>query len=290
LNPESQPPEAQSGSLAPKGLLSDGETTPHPRLRLHRAFPSMYLPDKRDVIVYVPPGYDQHPERTYPVLYLQDGQNLFDGRTSFIPGRTWMMREQADAAIEAGEVEPLVIVGIYNAGDRRLAEYTHERDWQMGGGEADEYGLLLTGELMPWIAGQYRVRLERESNGLGGSSLGGLVSLYLGLRYATWFGKLAVLSPSVWWNHKSILGHLNERAPQIWERPRLWLDVGDREGRRALQDAEHLNRRLKANGWRSGETLHFERVHDGSHDETSWARRVRPMLKFLFPARTDRST
>jgi len=256
----------------------------HPRLRLHRAFSSQILPDKRDVIVYLPPGYDQHPHRSYPVLYLQDGQNLFDPRTSFVPGRTWEVREHADAAIEAGEVEPLIIVGIYNTGDRRLAEYTHERDWRMGGGEANEYGLLLTRELLPWIADMYRVRSDRESTGLGGSSLGGLVSLYLGLRYATWFGKLAVLSPSVWWNHKSILGYLNERAPEIWDRPRVWLDVGDHEGRRTLHDVEHLNRRFKANHWRPGETLHFEKIHGGTHDEASWARRVRPMLKFLFPA------
>ncbi len=93
------------------------------------------------------------------------------------------MREHADAAIEAGEVEPLVIVGIYNTGDRRLAEYTHEYNWQMGGGEAEAYGQLVTQELMPWIARQYRVRRDRESTGMGGSSLGGLVTLYLGLRY-----------------------------------------------------------------------------------------------------------
>jgi enterochelin esterase-like enzyme len=284
LNPELQPSEPNSFALPPKALLAATDATPHPRLRLHRGFPSHYLPDKRDLIVYVPPGYDLHPERSYPVLYLHDGQNLFDGRTSYIPGRTWQVRESADAAIEAGEVEPLVIVGIYNTGDRRLAEYTHERDWQMGGGEAKEYGLMLTGELLPWIAGQYRVRTDRASTGLGGSSLGGLVSLFLGLRYATWFGKLAVLSPSVWWNGKSILGYVNERAPDIWDRPRLWLDVGDREGRRTLHDAELLYRRLKANGWVPGKTLHFEKVAGGTHDEASWARRVRPMLRFLFPA------
>jgi enterochelin esterase-like enzyme len=271
---------------ASKGLLAsppaEQAATPHPRLRLHRAFASHYLPDERDLIVYVPPGYDKHPERTYPVLYLQDGQNLFDPRTSFIPGRTWEVREHADEAIRAGEVEPLIIVGIYNT-ERRLAEYTHERDWQRGGGEAAQYGLTLTREILPFIASKYRVKKDRENTGLGGSSLGGLVSLYLGLRYATWFGKLAVLSPSVWWNHKSILGYLNERAPEIWDRPKLWLDVGEKEGRRAVQDAETLNRRLKANHWRPGETLHFEKAHGGTHDEASWALRVRPMLKFLFP-------
>ncbi len=285
MNLDPQPNTTDSSAHAPQGLPATDEATPHPRLRLHRAFSSEFLPDARDLIVYVPPGFDEQLERSYPVFYLQDGQNLFDGRTSFIKGRTWALREQADAAIEAGEVDPLIIVGIYNAGDRRLAEYTHEVDWQMGGGEATQYGLMLTTELMPWIAEKYRARTDREQTGLGGSSLGGLVTLYLGLRYAALFGKLAVLSPSVWWNHKSILGYLNERAPEIWERPRMWLDVGDKEGRRTMHDVEHLNRRLKANGWRPGETLHFEPVPGGTHDETSWARRVRPMLRFLFPAR-----
>ena len=276
--------ESQSNGDSSDGLLAEIEAaTPHLRLRLHKAFKSKNLPDERDVIVYVPPGYDDEPERSYPVLYLHDGQNLFDGRTSFVKGRTWMVREHADEAIKAGEIEPLVIVGIYNTGDRRLAEYTHEYNWQMGGGEADKYGDLLTRELMPWIASQYRVRQDRKYTGLGGSSLGGLVSLYLGLRHPDAFGRLALLSPSVWWNHKSILGYLNEHAPQLWERPQVWLDVGDREGQRTLRDVEQLARRLKANGWRPGETLHFEKVLGGTHDEASWAGRVRPMLKFLFP-------
>jgi predicted alpha/beta superfamily hydrolase len=269
---------------AEEAVLTQADDAPlHPRLRLHKAFKSNHLPDDRDVIVYVPPGYEDEPERTYPVLYLHDGQNLFDGRTSFVKDRTWQVREHADAAIEAGEAEPLVVVGIYNTGERRLAEYTHEYNWQMGGGQADAYGKLVTRELMPWIASQYRVRQHRENTGLGGSSLGGLVSLYLGLRYPTVFGKLAVMSPSVWWNHKSILGYLNEHAPQMWERPKMWLDVGDREGQKAVRDAEHLARRLKANGWKPGESLHFEKVEGGTHDEASWAGRVRAMLKFLFP-------
>jgi len=257
--------------------------TPHDRLRVHRAFRSQILPDARDLIVYLPPQYEAEPQRQFPVLYLNDGQNLFDPETSFIKGRTWQVREQADAGIEAGEIEPLIIVGIYNTGDRRLAEYTHERDWQMGGGEADSYGQLLTRELMPWIAGQYRVKPEREHAGLGGSSLGGLVSLYLGLKYAEVFGRLAVLSPSVWWNHKSILGVLNETAPQLQHLPRIWLDVGDHEGRMTLRDTELLEKRLLANGWRDEDTVHFEKVRGGTHDEGSWATRVGPMLRFLFP-------
>ena len=240
-------------------------------------------PARRDLVVYLPPGYDEQTERTYPVLYMHDGQNLFDPATSFA-GRTWQVREHADAAIEAGEVEPLVIVGIYNTGDKRLAEYTHERDWQRGGGDAAKYGRLITEELMPWVAKRYRIETDRASTGLAGSSLGGLVTLYLGLRHAQHFGKLAVMSPSVWWNHKSILGYLNERAPQIADRPKLWLDVGDKEGQRTLRDVETLARRLTVHGWVPGRSLHFDRFPDGSHDEPSWARRVKPMLRFLFPA------
>jgi enterochelin esterase-like enzyme len=277
-------PEIESELNAPGALPPDDEPL-HPRLRLHKDFPSEYLAETRDLIVYVPPGYDDDPDRSYPILYMQDGQNLFDPRTSFIKGRTWQMREQTDAGIEAGEIEPLIIVGIYNTGDRRLAEYTHEPDRKMGGGEAGDYGLMLTRELMPWISAEYRVHRDRRATGLGGSSLGGLVTLYLGLRYAQYFGKLAVLSPSVWWSNRSIIGYLNEHAPQVWERPRMWLDVGDREGRRTVSDAEMLNRRLIANGWRAEETLHFERIPGGTHDEASWARRVRPALRFLFPAR-----
>lgn len=89
--PESQP-QADSWNVTPASLPDNDADTLHPRLRLHRAFSGIHLPDSRDVIVYLPPGYDDEPERDYPVLYMQDGQNLFDGRTSFIRDRTWQMR------------------------------------------------------------------------------------------------------------------------------------------------------------------------------------------------------
>lgn len=274
--------QAQLVSALPDSALPD--ELPHPRVRIHPQFHSRFLPDDRDVTVYLPPGYDEEPDRQYPVLYLQDGQNLFDPRTSFIPGRTWQVAETADAVIEAGEVEPLIIVGIANTGEHRLAEYTPTRDWKMGGGDANKYGDLLTQDLLPFIASNYRVRPGRDSAaGLGGSSLGGLVTLYLGLQYAEIFGKLAVMSPSVWWNHRSIIGYVNETAPRMQQHPRIWLDVGDAEGRRTLADTELLRHRLEVSGWKPESDLHYECVPGGTHDEAAWAQRVGPMLRFLFP-------
>jgi enterochelin esterase-like enzyme len=261
---------------------------PHPRVRKHEGWTSRFLPVARDVTVYLPPGYDQDDGNAYPLLVLQDGQNLFDPETAFIRGRTWRVAEHADAAIEAGEVEPLVIAGVANAGERRLAEYTPTRDWKLGGGEARSYGEMLIRELLPFLRERYRLRPAPAQTGVGGSSLGALVSLWLGLQHPEVFGKLAVLSPSVWWNHRSIVRMVDEVAPGLPQRPRIWLDVGDQEGRRTLADAERLHARLEAQGWRSEVDVHFETVRGGTHDEASWAERVRPMLRFLFPAGGER--
>ena len=281
--------ERQKGSRLGTQIQTQAQNAPasrayeHPRLRKHERFPSRVLRAERDLTVYLPPGYGEEARREYPLLILQDGQNLFDPETSFIRGRTWRVAETADEAIETGEVEPLVIAGVANGGERRLAEYTPSRDWKMGGGEARRYGEMLMRELLPFLRSQYRLCSGREHIGIGGSSLGALLSLWMGLEHPETFGNLAVLSPSVWWNHKYIVSYVNERGPELRERPRIWLDVGDAEGRRTLGDVELLEARLKANGWREAMDLHFERVPGGKHDEDAWAKRVQPMLKFLFP-------
>ena len=160
-----------------------------------------------------------------------------------------------------------------------MSEYTPTVDWKMGGGEADKYGRLLVEELLPFVATQYRVKSGAANTGLGGSSLGGLAALYLGLKYPAVFGKLAVLSPSVWWNHRAILALVEEASQHLASRPRIWLDVGEGEGQRAVADTDLLASRLRA-----GSHLKYLRVPGGTHDEGSWAGRVRPMLRFLFPA------
>ena len=251
------------------------------KLELYRNFHSQYLPDDRNIIVYLPPDYEEQ-NRRYPVMYMQDGQNLFDPETSFVQGRTWQFGEHADQLIQAEEIEPLIVVGVYNT-PRRLEEYTHARDKRMGGGEANQYGQMLVKELKPWIDNEYRTLSDEANTALGGSSLGGLVSLYLGLEHTETFGKLAVMSPSIWWNHKSILGYVNEYDGPPW--PKIWLDVGDGEGRRVHADVDLLYQRLKTNGWKPEVNIHYQLAIGGTHDEAAWAARVGDMLRFLFPAR-----
>ncbi len=259
------------------------DQAPPPRLHKHQDFVSRLLDHHHDLVVYVPPMYETEGERRFPVLYMQDGQNLFDPETSFIKGNHWRMGETADPLAEAGAIEPLIIVGIYNAGEKRMDEYTPVEDKRLGGGHADTYGRMLVEELKPFIDAHYRTLPGPEHCGVGGSSLGGLVSLHLALRYPTVFSRLAVVSPSVWWRNRMILKTVTALA----EKPplRIWLDMGTKESTKALQDARALRDALIRKGWRLGEDLVYFEAEGGEHTESAWAERVDPMLRFLFPAR-----
>jgi len=255
---------------------------PSAELRKHPNFPSRILRRRRDITVYLPPNYDEEPQRRFPILYLQDGQNLFDGATSFIRGKYWRVAETANELIAAGMIQPLIIVGINHADEKRAQEYTPTPSKKLGGGKAERYGRFLLKELKPFLESEYRTLPGAHNTGLGGSSLGGLVSLYLGLRYPEVFGKLAALSPSVWWGGRWI--HEFARKEKFPVRPRVWLDIGTQEGARVVQDVRAFRDVLMAKGWIPGRELHYEEVPGGTHDEEAWARRVGPFLRYLFPA------
>jgi len=251
-------------------------------LRKHEQFRSRFLRNQRDLIVYTPPGYAHHSLRHFPVLYLHDGQNLFDGATSFIPGQDWHVGQTADLCIQAGAVAPLIIVGLYNT-RARIREYTPTEVPKLGGGRADRYAKFLIEEVKPFVDREYRTLSGWQHTGIGGSSLGGLVSLYLGLQHSRIFGKIAALSPSVWWNQQVI--HRFARTATVEARPRIWLDIGTREGARIVQDVEKFRDVLLEKGWKLGKDLHYERVEGAEHNEAAWAQRVGPFLRFLYPVR-----
>lgn len=252
------------------------------RLRLHRQFVSELLPARRDVIVALPPDYFAS-SRQYPVLYLQDGQNLFDGSTSFIKGSFWDVQTTADRLIAEGAIEPLIVVGVYNTGVERMAEYTPMRDRSLGGGKGNLYGRLLIEELKPWVDRTYRTLDGPAHTGVGGSSLGGLESLYIGLTWPQVFGRLAVLSPSVWWAKGGMLQYVRRTRPE--PRPSIWLDIGLSEGPAMIKRCDELHRLLERRGWRDGREMRYLRVSGGRHNEDAWGKRVDPFLRFLFPAR-----
>jgi predicted alpha/beta superfamily hydrolase len=254
-------------------------------LRKHENFHSEHLEHDRDVVVYLPPGYEDS-EARYPVLYLHDGQNLFDPATAF-GGQHWRAGETTTALIESGRIAPVIIVGIYNTGEHRIDEYTPTHDRRRGGGDAANYARFIVEELKPVIDAGYRTLIDREHTAIGGSSLGGLVSLYIALKHPAVFGTAVVMSPSVWWDRRAILRDVR-RAASLAERPRLWVDMGSAESRgagsarRVLEDARLLKSGLLKAGWVEGETLHYEEIEGGTHSEDAWGDRFGRVLEWVF--------
>lgn len=274
----------EEGASLVTGDVVPPELEGNVRYRVLQDFHSDFLCNDRDVRVYLPEAYLTNPEQRFPVFYLHDGQNLIDGRTSYVVGRTWRAHTTADDLTRRGQMEPVILIGIDNTGVRRMAEYTPTRDPRHGAGEGPRYGRMLIEELKPLIDSELRTLPDRTNTALGGSSLGGLITLALGLDYPEVFGKLAVLSPSVWWNQRALLRLVSEATPQ--QRPCLWLDMGTAEGLRHLRDCDLLHHRLKQRGWRDGRDMRYLRVPRGLHDENAWAARIGQVLRFLFPPRS----
>lgn len=246
-----------------------------------RAFESKILGNTRDVTIYLPPGYEERPDQRYPVLYMHDGQNLFEPHRAFIPGQHWQVREAADAAIAERTAAPIIIVGVDNGGADRIDEYTPTRDEEKGGGgRAGDHAQMLIEELKPVVDAAFRTRPEPSHTALAGSSLGGLATLHVVLNHPDVFGRAALISPSVWWDSRVILREVEAfKSP---ERPRLWLDMGGREGVEALAGAHALRDKLRERGW-TEESFHYHEDPRGDHSERAWARRTRMVLEFLFP-------
>lgn len=253
--------------------------------RRHANFHSNFLPNDRDVLIYLPPGYDSEPSRYYPVLYLNDGQNLFDGATSFIPGQEWRVDETAEEMISRGIMQPIIIAGIYNTRGR-IDEYTPTRDRRSGnGGQADLYARMLVEELKPFIDSHYRTQKDAEHTGLGGSSLGGLAALYIGLKNPKTFGNLAVMSPSIWWDGRTILRDIRGLPGKL--PVKVWLDIGTAEGGRPAKivgDVRAVRGALLRKGWKIGSDLAYLEAQGAGHNEAAWGSRTGAMLQFLFPA------
>jgi predicted alpha/beta superfamily hydrolase len=224
------------------------------------------------VIVALPPGYNSETTRRYPVLYMHDGNSVFSA---------WRLDETVAALVANNQMEPIIIVHVDNGGtqDDRFDLYTVSRDARGRGGNANNYGRMLVEELKPFIDAEYRTLTDAANTGLGGASLGGLVTLYLGLNYPSKFGKLAVMSPSLWRDDGTIARQIKgfSSKPAL----RIWLDTGTEEGPTAA--IKQLRDLLKSKGWQLDSDLIYFEAKGERHEEAAFARRAAKFLKFLFP-------
>lgn len=243
------------------------------------AVTSKRVAGSRPVRVHLPAGYADEPERRYPVILLLDGQNVFDHSTAF-GGVEWCLDDIA-ARLEAEEGLAAILVGVDNGGMRREWEYTFCPHGPSGrGGGAEEHLAFLLQEVMPLIRSRWRT--DGTPPRLVGSSLGGLFALWAALAHPGEFTALAAVSPSVWWNKGAVLALPLAHGA----RPRVWVDMGTREGQAAGRTLELTEERLVSLGWTQGGDLRALLVGGGVHHESAWADRSPSILRFLLGGRS----
>jgi predicted alpha/beta superfamily hydrolase len=241
---------------------------------------------ERDVVIYLPPNYELEPNRRFPVMYLFDGQNLFDPATAF--NLEWKVDETCDRLIATGAIQPMIVVGIYNGGEHRLSEQSPWRDMRLNAtGEGHGFMRWIASSLKSYIDTEFRTLTGAEHTGIGGSSLGGLTSLFAIYRYPLVFGRVAALSPAFWFARSQIFRYIaSQPLPQG---ARVYLDCGEKETARVhpkrdfYKVAASMVELLKQQGFRDGEDLLWVSDPKGTHSEHHWARRLGPALEFLFP-------
>jgi predicted alpha/beta superfamily hydrolase len=234
---------------------------------------SPQLGNTRHVTVYLPPSYDRS-NRRYPVVYMQDGQNLFERSTSF--GGDWGLVDRLDALAASG-IEAIV-AGVWNAPQERLNEYSPFRDAKHGGGSGERYVSFLVDTLKPLVDGMFQTEPAPSSTGIGGSSMGGLISAFALFTRADTFGFGSMQSPSVWFADAALLDFV---ATSAKPRGPLYLDVGRKEGDRELADVRRLRELLLAKNYRDGGDLMYDEDAEGEHNEAAWGRRFPRALAFL---------
>ena len=258
-------------------------------LRLHE-FPSRFFRNTRFLRVWLPPGYDdaENASKRYPVFYLNDGQNLFEPSISFT-GVEWQVDETAERLIREQQVPPMIIVGIDNAGKDRFREYMPHRSLNpmMLRVQGSRYPNFLIKEVMPFVARNYRVASGPENTGLGGSSLGALISLYTVAAHPGWFGRLLVESPSLWASNRQMIK--DSRNVRQWPE-RIFLATGTAEAGREDRDRSVVDdvRELAGIFRRTGlddRRLKLVIEEGATHHESAWARRFPDALLFLFGKR-----
>ena len=231
-------------------------------------FFSHYLNNHRTIIVWLPPSYHHEHHRRYPVLYMHDGQNVFDPATSFA-GNDWRLDETVSGLIKEGKLEEIIIVAIYNTNDR-LKEYSVSE-------HGKKYVNFIAHELKFFIDDTFRTKPNPEHTAVMGSSMGGLISLYASWSEPKIFGKCAALSTSFWHSNEAMIKLLT--GDRSKKRPiQIYLDSGD--------DSKYETQKvfciLTQKGYHIGDDIDYYFDRGADHNESAWANRLyRPLLFFF---------
>lgn len=256
---------------------------------------------RRALYIYLPRGYDQHVTRTYPLLFMHDGQNCFERYVLDSFSGAWRADEVADKLINQGQMAECIIVGVSNGGAHRLTEYLppystlhlppedkHEADFPPIHGRADKTLTYYAEEILPFIERYYRVKHGRENRATCGSSMGGLFSMYIAWEHPDFARHHAVVSPSFWiTNHNDqleIVERLKDNQPRDL---RLWLDSGTSDNGESGDDGrvntEIARDVLLSHGYDIGPNFQHYCDQGGIHHEGTWANRLPHIFRFLFP-------
>lgn len=230
----------------------------------------------RALRIYLPPSYASAPERRYPVLYMHDGQNLFDDATAY--AGEWGVDETLDALARTHGFEAIV-VGIDNGGARRMVELSPVAHPRIGAAEGPQYMSFVVDTVKPLIDRDYRTLPDRANTAIIGSSMGGLISHYAIQRYPDVFGKAGVFSPAYW-----VSPQLFDRAAALPLAPdaRVWLFAGGREGGDMESGTRRMHEVLRraAPADEKGLNLHIEA--QAQHNEAAWRTELPTALVWLF--------
>jgi predicted alpha/beta superfamily hydrolase len=240
-------------------------------VQYHRQLSGAGLNHKRDIIVWLPPSYDKNSKKHYPVLYMHDGQNVFDPATAFT-GYDWRVDEVADSLIKLKKIEEVIVVGIYNSPDR-LPEYS---DSPLG----SAYMEFVISVVKPLIDSTYRTRSGREYTGVIGSSLGGLSALLFAWKRPDVFGMAGCLSSSFWYDDEKTLKEIREYSGPK-KHVKIYLDCGGRE-KELVSGYKRMVEILKSKGYKKGKDLEFTLDSKGTHSEYYWAKRIWRPLVFMY--------
>jgi predicted alpha/beta superfamily hydrolase len=241
------------------------------------AFTSKVHPSTRGVWLYLPPTYLENPRARLPVVYMHDGQNLFDVATAF-GGNEWRVDETVDAAAEDGSFREAIVVGVENTADR-MTEYALPPD-----GTCDSYIRMITDELKPLVDAELRTLPGRADTAMSGSSLGGLISSWAGVHRAEVFGLIGSLSPSTSFQSYRLLDEIKLVPTLPVRADRVYIDSGDQGPDPVADDlpaTKQLDDAYKAVGYTEGTTLHYVVQAGALHNEVYWAQRLPGALAFL---------